>query len=92
MKDLPNVDHDKTLSSILGQPGPEKMVQLSIEASENVREYLSQWMHKETLNALRFETLILPFMFEARRIGEARGVAREHEPVSALFPEGMENV
>jgi len=84
---LPNVSNDLTFSYMHNVPGPDEIVDLSVAASEQVRNYLRQYMRDPALlDRLRFESLILPFMFEARRIGDARGQAREKSMFSGLFP------
>ena len=76
---LPNISDDQTFSYMHNLQGPEEIMKLAVAASEEVRIYLSRCTHlkKDVLDQIRFETLILPFMFEARRLGDARGQVRE---------------
>jgi hypothetical protein len=84
---LPNISDDLTFSYMHNVPGPDEIVDLSVAASEQVRDYLRQYMRDPALlDRLRFESLILPFMFEARRIGDIRGQAREKSMFAAVFP------
>jgi hypothetical protein len=85
--ELPDLNADRAFSHMHNVPGPDEIAKLAVAASEQVREYLAQHLNnKALLDRLRFETLIMPFMFEARRIGDARGQAREKSMFSGLFP------
>ena len=84
--ELPNVGDDLTFSYMHNVPGPDRIVDLSVAASEQVRDCLRQHMKDPALlDRLRFESLIMPFMFEARRIGDIRGQAREKSMFAGLF-------
>ena len=84
---MPDISADFTFSSMHGLPGPDEIVSLSVAASEQVRTCLKdRGLDANVLDCIRFEGLIMPFMFEARRIGDARGVARERSMFSGLFP------
>jgi hypothetical protein len=85
---LPDISEDRVLSTMLGVSGPDEIVRLSIDASEEVRNWLSQYgIDRGLLNQTRFESLIMPFMFAARRLGDIRGVAREKSMFAGLFPD-----
>lgn len=85
--DLPNIDQDRTFSVMHNLPGPDEMMKLSVAASEQVRNCLRPYLvHPSVLDQIRFESLIMPYMFEARRIGDARGRAREQSLFAGLFP------
>jgi hypothetical protein len=84
---LPNISDDLTFSYMHNVPGPDEIFDLTAAASEQVRDYLRQYMRDPALlDRLRFESLIMPFMFEARRIGDARGRVREQSMFAGLFP------
>lgn len=82
----PQIEYDRTVSHMLNVEGPDEIYKLSIEASEAVRHWLRQYMDPEQLSRLRFESLIVPYMFEARRIGDRRGQKRAQSMLSGLFP------
>ena len=84
---LPSIEYDQTLSHILCEPGPDEIMKLARDASESVREWLAQYaINQRLLAQLRFESLILPFMFEARRIGERRGEKMAASQIAGLYP------
>ena len=84
---LPDISADCAFSWMHDVPGPDEIMSLSVAASEQVRKYLrDRGLDANILDCIRFEGLIMPFMFEARRIGDARGVARERSMFAGLFP------
>lgn len=83
---LPPLGYDNTLSYMLKVEGPDAIMELAEEASEAVRDWLEKYFDRKLLDQLRFESLMLPYFFEARRIGDKRGQKRVESMLAGLFP------
>ena len=73
-------------SDVIQKLTDDAIFELSLSASEEVRKWLGQYFSRDVLDRLRFEGLLLPFFFEARRIGDVRGQKRAENAVAGLFP------
>ncbi len=84
---IPDIESDQTFAMMSGLSGPEEVFRLCREASEDIRAWLvASGFNKDILDRLRFESLIVPYMFACRRSGERRGEMKSASILGALFP------
>lgn len=74
-----------TLAQFLGVRGPDAALDLSEEAWKHVRQGLVRCGY-DVPESLSLMGYLMPFLAEAFRLGEQFGIARESNPISALYP------